>query len=335
MPHKMFVPPPHSLDRNLALEVVRVTEASALAAALWMGRGTEKSAEDAAINAMQRALNGLSMQGVVVNGRYGQDETSLHTGEKLGTGQGPRVDIALIAIEGVTICAKGGLNALSVVAATESGSFLAVPEKVYMEKIAVGPHLPIGIVDLGNSPEENLDNVAKAKGVAVSDLTVCMLDRPRHAELLDRVYEAGARVVLIDDGDVSGAIAVGLPETGIDLYMGSGGGAEGVLAAAGLKCLGGQMQCRLLLRSEGDKAQARKAGIENVNAKWNVDDMVQGDVMFAATGITDGHLLKGVRMFPGGAVSHSVVMRSMTGTIRTLTARHDFTKHAKLHPEDK
>ncbi|HLO76157.1 MAG TPA: fructose-bisphosphatase class II family protein, partial [Magnetospirillum sp.] len=255
----------------------------------------------------------------------------LHNGERVGTAKRPRVDIALTAIEGVTICAKASHNALSVVAATDSGSFLHVPRNVYMEKIAVGGRLPKGIIDLDREPEENLARVAGAKGMAVTDLTVCMLDRPRHSELLGRIYDAGARVVLIDDGDVSGAIATGLPETGIDLYMGSGGAAEGVLAAAGLKCLGGQMQCRLMLRNEDERQRARRAGITDLSAKWDVDQMVRGDVMFAATGITDGHLLKGIRFHKGGAVSHSMVMRSMTGTIRNLTARHDFDKHAKLH----
>lgn len=330
MPHRIFVPPPQALDRNLALEVVRVTEASALAAALWMGRGDERAADRAATAAMQECLNSLAMEGLIVNGTDDSDGP-LHNGEKVGSGKGPRVDIALTPLEGVTICAKASHNALSVVAATDSGSFLQVPHNAYMEKIAVGGKLPKGIIDLDREPEENLARVAAAKGVAVTDLTVCMLDRPRHAELLGRIYDAGARVVLIDDGDVSGAIATGLPETGIDMYMGSGGAAEGVLAAAGLKCMGGQMQCRLMLRNEDERSRARRAGIDDLNAKWDVDQMVRGEVMFAATGITDGHLLKGVRFHKGGAVSHSLVARSMTGTIRMLTARHDFEKHAKLH----
>lgn len=331
MPNKIFVPPPQALDRNLALEIVRVTEASALAAARWMGRGDEKAADEAATTAMREALNSLTMDGVIVNGQSDDSARPLHTGEKLGAGKGPRVDIALTAIEGVTVCAKAGHNALSVVAATDSGSFLHVPDNVYMEKIAVGPRLPAGIVDLDLAPGENLARVAKAKGVGIGDLTVCMLDRPRHADLLGRIHDAGARVVLIDDGDVSGVIATGLPEAGIDLYMGSGGAAEGVLAAAGLKCLGGQMQCRLMLRSEDERNRTRRAGIEDLSRKWALDDMVRGDVMFAATGITDGHILKGVRHHAGGAVSHSMVMRSLTGTIRRLTAHHDFEKHAKLH----
>lgn len=331
MPNRIFVPPPQALDRNLALEVVRVTEASALAAARWMGRGDEKAADEAATSAMREALNSLAMDGHIVNGDGEESDQPLHNGERVGSGKGPRVDIALTAIEGVTITAKASHNALSVVAATDAGSFLHVPSGVYMEKLAVGPHLPTGIIDLDLPPEENLARVAEAKGMAVADLTVCMLDRPRHADLLGRIYEAGARVVLIDDGDVSGAIATGLPESGIDLYMGSGGAAEGVLAAAGLKCLGGQMQCRLVLRSEAERARVRRAGIQDASRKWDVEGLVQGEVMFAATGITDGHILKGVRHHAGGAVTHSIVMRSMTGTIRQLTARHDFVKHAKLY----
>ena len=325
MPNRVFVPPPHALDRNLALEVVRVTEASALAASRFVGRGDEKAADEAASEAMIQALNSLSMAGKVINGG------GLTLGESVGTGSGPKVDIVLTAIEGATICAKGGQNAISVIAATEEGSFLHVPAGVYMEKLAVGPGLPQGVIDLTVSPEDNLINVAAAKGVSVADLTVCMLDRPRHGDLLGRIYEAGARVVLIDDGDVSGAIAVGLPQTGIDLYMGSGGAAEGVLAAAGLKCLAGQMQCRLLLRGDDDRAKARAAGVKDPHAVWSIADMVKGEVMFAATGITDGNLLDGIRLRPGGATSHSLVMRSATGTLRTMTSHHDFTRHAQLH----
>lgn len=331
MPNRDLVAPPHALDRNLALEIVRVTEASALAAARYVGRGDERAADQAASLAMQQALNSLSMQGTIVNGLTDVSDTRLHTGEVVGMGNGPKVDIALTALEGATICAKGSQNAISVVAATEQGSFLHVPPKVYAEKIAVGPGYQPGVVGLEREPEDNLSRLAAAKGVAVSDLTVCMLDRPRHAALLDRLYDAGVRVILIDDGDVSGAIAVGLPETGIDLYMGSGGAAEGVLAAAGLKCLKGQMQCRLMARSDEDRAKARAAGIKDLTAIWTIDDMVQGEVMFAATGITDGYLLQGVRHVPHGAISHSLVMRSITGTLRTMTARHDFSQNARLH----
>lgn len=328
MPNRVFVPPPHALDRNLALEVVRVTEASALAASRWVGRGDEKAADEAAAEAMRQSLNSLGMDGRVVNGGSG---LALGNGDRVGTGNGPKVDIVLTAIEGATICAKGRHNAISVIAATEEGSFLQVPAGIYMEKVAVGPGLPPGVIDLTADPEDNLINVAAAKGVSVADLTVCMLDRPRHGDLLGRIYDSGAKVVLIDDGDVSGAIAVGLPHTGIDLYMGSGGAAEGVLAAAGLKCLGGQMQCRLLVRGDDDRAKVRAAGIRDQHALWSIEDMVKGEVMFAATGITNGTLLDGVHLRPGGATSHSLVMRSATGTLRTMVSQHDFRRHAQLH----
>lgn len=327
MPHRQIpMPPPAALDRNLALEVVRVTEAAALAAARWMGRGDEKAADEAAADAMRRALQALFMDGAIINGAGDDPEKPLHTGETVGNGQGPKVDIVLTALEGQTICAKGSHNALSVVALTEMGSFLHVPAHVYMEKIAVGAGLPAGIVDLDLPPEENVARVAEARGIDVTDVVVCMLDRPRHTELIGRVYDCGARVVLIDDGDVSGAIAAGLADSGIDIYMGSGGAAEGVLAAAGLKCLGGQFQGRMLLRSDEHRRLCAQAGITDYSAKFDIDDMVKGDVMFAATGITDGHLLKGVRIKGMQGVSHSLVMRSLTGTVRHLTCHHDFAK---------
>lgn len=315
------------LDRNLALEVVRVTEASALAAARRTGRGDEKAADEAACQAMRSALNGVAMSGVIVNGEGDDPTQPLHTGEKVGTGRGPTIDIVLTALEGRSICARGANNALSVVAMTEEGSFLKVPQHSYMEKLVVGPGLPPGVIDLDATPEDNLARIAAARGVRVADLTVSILDRPRHLDLIDRVLGAGARVMLFDDGDVSGALATGLPDTGIDVYMGSGGAAQGVLAAAGLKCLGGQMQGRLVLRSDQDRAAAARAGIQDPGRKWDIDDMVKGEVMFAATGITDGHVLKGARLLPGNrAVSHSLVMRSLSGTIRYLTVQHDLTR---------
>ena len=332
MPNRTLAPlQPAALDRNLALEVVRVTEASALAAAQWCGRGDEKAADQAASTAMRETLNGLFMTGSIVNGEGDSPDRPLHTGEVVGTGKGPKVDIILTALEGQTICAKGTPNALSVVALTDDGGFLRVPDNVYMDKIAVGAHLPPGIVDLDLSPQENLRRVAEARGIAVSDLTVCILDRPRHTDLIGRLYDAGARVMLIDAGDVSGALAAGLPETGIDLYMGSGGAAQGVLAAAGLKCLGGQMQCRIVIRGEDERTRCRKAGITDLARKYDIEAMVSGEVMFAATGITDGHVLKGVHLSSGRATSHSLVMRSLTGTIRWLTAHHDFIKSSPLH----
>ncbi|CUW38664.1 fructose 1,6-bisphosphatase II(Fructose-1,6-bisphosphatase class 2/Sedoheputulose-1,7-bisphosphatase,12-321) [Magnetospirillum sp. XM-1] len=315
------------LDRNLALEVVRVTESSALAAARQTGRGDERAADQAACSAMQHALNGLAMEGVIVNGEGDDPSQPLHTGEKVGNGKGPKVDIVLTALEGRSICARGAHNALSVVAMTEEGSFLKVPQHSYMEKIVVGAGLPAGLLDLDSTPEENLSRLAEAKGLTISELTVSVLDRPRHAELIERLYAAGVRVTLFDDGDVSGALAAGLPGSGVDVYMGSGGAAQGVLAAAGLKCLGAQMQCRLLCRSEADHAAARRVGIGDTRRKWNIDDMVRGEVMFAATGITDGHVLKGARLFPGNrAESHSLVMRSATGTIRHLSVQHDLSR---------
>jgi fructose-1,6-bisphosphatase II / sedoheptulose-1,7-bisphosphatase len=319
-------PPPAALDRNLALEVVRVTEASALAAARWTGRGDERQADIAASETMRQALNALHMDGVIVNGAGDDPDKPLHTGEKVGNGQGPKVDIVLTPLEGQTICAKGAHNALSVVALTEEGSFLHVPAGVYMEKIAVGAGLPAGIVDLDLPPEENLQRVADARNVEVSDLVVCVLDRPRHTELIGRLYDAGARVMLIDDGDVSGALAAGLPGSGIDLYMGSGGAAEGVLAAAGLKCLGGRFQGRMLIRSDEQRRLCARAGIQDCAAKFDIEDMVKGDVMFAASGITDGHVLKGVRICGLKGISHSLIMRSLTGTVRQMTSHHDFSK---------
>ncbi|MDO8605730.1 MAG: class II fructose-bisphosphatase [Phaeospirillum sp.] len=319
------------LDRNLALEVVRVTEASALASARHAGRGDEKSADEAACGAMRSALNRLAMDGVIVNGEGDDVEQPLHTGEKVGNGNGPKVDIVLTALEGRSICARGAHNALSVVAMTEEGSFLKVPQHSYMEKIAVGAEVPAGVIDLDASAEENLARIAAAKGCSIAELTVSVLDRPRHGDLIERLYAAGARVMLFDDGDVSGALAAGLPESGVDVYMGSGGAAQGVLAAAGLKCLGGRMQCRLLIRSEQEHQAARLAGIDDPKRKWDIDEMVKGEVMFAATGITDGHVLKGARLLPGNrATSHSLVMRSVTGTTRYMTAHHDLTRSPVL-----
>jgi fructose-1,6-bisphosphatase II / sedoheptulose-1,7-bisphosphatase len=318
------------VDRNLALEMVRVTEASALAAAQHCGRGDEKAADEAASAAMLRLLQSVRMDGVIVNGEGDDVSRPLHTGEKVGTGKGLKVDIVLTALEGQSICARGAHNALSVVALSERGSFLKVPMQAYMDKIAVGPEVPAGIIDLDASPEENLAAIAKAKGRSVRDLAVSVLDRPRHGELIERLYAAGARVILFDDGDVSGALAAGLGESGVDVYMGSGGAAQGVLAAAGLKCMGGRMQCRFLIRSEHDYQAAIQAGISDPKRKWDIEDMVKGQVMFAATGITDGHVLKGVRLLPGNkAESHSLVMRSYSGTIRHVAALHDLGRGGK------
>ena len=320
------------MDRNLALEAVRVTEAAALSASRLMGRGDEKAADQAAVDAMRQALNSLSIDGTVVIGEGERDEAPmLFIGEKVGTGQGPKIDIALDPLEGTTITAKGGANALAVLAMADDGGFLNAPD-VYMDKIAVGGGLPDGVVDLDISPAENLKNLARGKKAEISDLVVCILDRPRHAELIAKVREAGARIMLIGDGDVAGVIATSSAETGIDIYMGSGGAPEGVLAAAALRCIGGQMQGRLLFRNDDERGRAQRLGITDLNRKYDLLDLAHGDVMFAATGVTNGAMLRGVRRFPGGAFTHSVVMRSKTGTVRYVEANHDFTRKQPFAP---
>ncbi len=318
------------MDRNLALEAVRVSEAAALSASRLMGRGDEKAADQAAVDAMRQALNSLNIDGTVVIGEGERDEAPmLYIGEKVGTGQGPQIDIALDPLEGTTITAKGGANALAVLAMADHGGFLNAPD-VYMDKIAVGGGLPDDIVDLDEAPATNLKNLARAKQAEISDLVVCILDRPRHAELIAKVREAGARIMLIGDGDVSGVIATSEPETGIDIYMGSGGAPEGVPAAAALRCIGGQMQGRLLFRNDDERGRAHRLGITDLNRKYGLLDLAHGDVMFAATGVTNGSMLKGVRRVPGGAFTHSVVMRSKTGTVRYIEATHDFTRKQQL-----
>ena len=314
------------LDRNLALEVVRVTEAAALSASRLMGRGDEKAADQAAVDAMRRALNSLAIDGVVVIGEGERDEAPmLYIGEKVGLGGGPRVDIALDPLEGTTLTAKGGPNALAVIAMAEAGGFLNAPD-VYMDKLAVGGGLPDHLVDIDASPAENLKALAKATRREVSDLVVCILDRPRHVEQVRRVREAGARIMLISDGDVSGVIATALPESGVDMYMGSGGAPEGVLAAAALRCIGGQFQGRLLFRNDDERGRARRLGIVDLDRKYDLLELAKGDVMFAATGVTDGSLLRGVRRFAGGASTHSIIMRSKTGTVRKIEATHNLAR---------
>lgn len=314
-----------TLDRNLALELVRVTEAAALSASLLMGRGDEKAADQAAVDAMRTALNALHIDGTVVIGEGERDEAPmLYIGEKVGAG-GPAMDIALDPLEGTTITAKGGPNALAVVALAEKGGFLHAPD-VYMDKIAIGGGLPDDVVDLDATPAENLKALAKVKGVEVSDIVACILDRPRHEELIARVRESGARIMLIADGDVSGVIATAEKGSGVDIYMGSGGAPEGVLAAAALRCVGGFIQGRLLFRNDDEKARAAKWGVSDLGRKYSMTDMASGDVLFAATGVTDGAMLKGVRRFAGGAHTHSVIMRSKTGTVRRIEAAHNFTR---------
>ncbi len=322
------------LERNLALEVVRVTEAAALSASRLMGRGDEKAADQAAVDAMRRALNSLNIDGTVVIGEGERDEAPmLYIGEKVGSGQGQKVDIALDPLEGTTITAKGGPNALAVIAMAEEGGFLNAPD-VYMDKIAVGPGLPDDVVDLDATPEENLRELAKAKKGDIDDLLVCILDRPRHEDLIARVRATGARIMLIGDGDVSGVIATTQPESGVDIYMGSGGAPEGVLAAAALRCIGGQMQGRLLFRNDDERGRAKRWGISDLNRKYRLLDLASGNVMFAATGVTTGPMLRGVRRWHGGAVTHSMVMRSKSGTVRYIEAHHNFDRKTGFDPVD-
>ena len=322
-----------TMDRNLALETVRVTEAAALSASRLMGRGDEKAADQAAVDAMRQALNSLAIEGVVVIGEGERDEAPmLYIGEKVGAG-GLRIDIALDPLEGTTITAKGGSNALAVIAMAEEGGFLHAPD-VYMHKIAVGAGLPEGVVDLDAAPAENLGALAEAKGVSARDLVVCVLDRPRHEDLIMSIREAGARIQLIQDGDVSGVIATSRPDSGIDIYMGSGGAPEGVLAAAALRCIGGQFQGRLLFRNDDERARARRIGIEDFDRKYELLDLARGDVMFAATGVTSGTMLRGVRRFAGGAYTHSMVMRSKSGTVRVIEAWHNFERKTGFDPVD-
>ncbi len=318
-------PDARHIDRNLALELVRVTEAAALAASRLMGRGDEKAADQAAVDAMRHAFDTVAIDGTVVIGEGERDEAPmLYIGERVGSG-GMKADIALDPLEGTTITAKGGNNALSVVALAEAGNFLNAPD-VYMDKIAVGGGLPDDLVDLDETPAANLKAVARAKKMEVSDLVVCILDRPRHAELIKAVRGAGARIMLISDGDVSGVIATSQPESGIDMYMGSGGAPEGVLAAAALRCIGGQIQGRLLFRNDEERKRAARWGITDLNRKYSTEEMARGDVMFAATGVTNGAMLRGVRRFGAGATTHSLVMRSKSGTVRYIEAHHNFTR---------
>jgi fructose-1,6-bisphosphatase II / sedoheptulose-1,7-bisphosphatase len=313
------------MDRNFALEAVRVTEAAALASSHWTGRGHEKDADQAAVNAMREALNGLSIDGTVVIGEGERDKAPmLYIGEKVGTGEGPQIDIALDPLEGTTLCAHAGPNSLAVMAMAEHGGFLHAPD-VYMDKIAVGGGLPAGVIDLDATVAENLKNLARAKQKDVSDLVVVVLKRDRHAEKIAKLREAGCRVQLIPDGDVAGVIATATPTTGVDMYMGIGGAPEGVLAAAALRCIGGQMQSRLLFDGEDEqKERAKRMGITDLNRKYTLLDMAKGDVMFSATGVTDGSMLKGVKRWAGGASTHSIVMRSATGTVRFIEAIHNF-----------
>ncbi len=313
------------MDRNLALEAVRVTEAAALAASRLMGRGDEKAADQAAVNAMRQALNGLAIAGTVMIGEGERDQAPmLYIGEEVGAG-GPKIDIALDPLEGTTLTAKGGPNALAVIAMAQSGGFLNAPD-TYMNKIAVGGGLPAELVDLDEDPGVNLKNLAKAKKVEVADLVACVLDRPRHNEIIAKAREAGARIMLIGDGDVSGVIATSRPDSGVDIYMGIGGAPEGVLAAAALRCIGGQFQGRLVFRNDEERTRGQRWGITDFDRKYDLHELAGGDVLFAATGVTDGSMLKGVRRFQGGATTQSMVMRSKSGTLRIVDALHTFER---------
>jgi fructose-1,6-bisphosphatase II / sedoheptulose-1,7-bisphosphatase len=318
--------PAFSMDRNLALEAVRVTEAAALAASREVGRGDEKAADRAAVDAMREALNSLAINGTVVIGEGERDEAPmLYIGEEVGAG-GPEIDIALDPLEGTTITAKGGQNAMAVIALTDRGGFLNAPD-TYMEKIAVGPNIPADILDLDAPVEDIVRKLAKAKGARVDELLICILDRSRHAEIIKGVRSAGARIALIQDGDVSAVMATADAESGIDMYIGTGGAPEGVLAAAALQCTGGSMLGRLVFRNDDEIARAERCGITDLKRVYTTDELAKPDnVMFAATGVTTGTILPGVRRYVGGAVTHSIVMRSKSGTIRRIEAQHNFNR---------
>ena len=310
------------LDRMMVLETVRVTEAAAIAASKLIGRGDERAADAAAVEAMRAALNKLTVEGTVVIGEGERDEAPmLYIGEKVGAGGGPKVDIALDPLEGTTITAKAAANALAVMAISAEGGLLNAPD-VYMDKIAVGGGLPDGIIDLDRSATDNVRAVAEAKGVAADKLMVCVLDRPRHAELIKELRTVGCGIQLIPDGDVAGVIATSDPDTGIDMYMGAGGAPEGVLAAAALRCVGGQFQGRLLFRDDAERDRARRWGITDLNRTYDLEELAAGDVIFAATGVTAGTMLNGVRRTAKGFETHSVVMRAATRTVRWVRTEY-------------
>jgi fructose-1,6-bisphosphatase II / sedoheptulose-1,7-bisphosphatase len=315
--------PDKALERILSLEIVRVTERAAVSAARLRGRGNEKAADQAAVDAMRRELNKLPIDGVVVIGEGERDEAPmLFIGEIVGSKVGPKVDIAVDPLEGTTLCAKNMPGAIATMAMAEGGTLLNAPD-VYMDKIAIGPGYPRGVVDLDASPEANIANLAKAKGVRPADITALVLDRPRHADLIAAVRKAGAAVRLITDGDVAGVIHTADPATtGVDIYIGIGGAPEGVLAAAALRCIGGQMQGRLLLDSEEKRDRAAKMGIQDPRKKYQMEDMIRGDCLFAATGVTDGSMLSGVKFNNDVIRTETVVMRSVTGTVRWIRAEH-------------
>ena len=313
------------LDRVLVLEMVRVTEAAAIAAARLAGRGDNDAADAAAVEAMRHALNELPMDGTVVIGEGERDEAPmLYIGEKVGSAQdtGPKIDIALDPLEGTTITAKAGPNALAVLAIAEAGGLLNAPD-VYMEKLAIGPGYPDGTIDLNQSVSDNVRSIAAAKGVEPNEIVACVLDRDRHATIISELRALGCGIQLIPDGDVAGVISTTDSDTGIDVYMGTGGAPEGVLAAAALRCVGGQIQGRLLFRNDDERARAHRWGIEDLDRIYSIDDMAKGDCIFAATGVTDGSLLRGVKRRKGGCVeTESIVMRASSGTVRRVLTEH-------------
>jgi fructose-1,6-bisphosphatase II / sedoheptulose-1,7-bisphosphatase len=307
-----------NLDRSLLMDAVRVTEAAAIASWTEVGRGDEKAADQAAVDAMRTALNEINIDGVIVIGEGERDEAPmLYIGEKVGTGKGPRVDIALDPLEGTTLTAKAMANALAVMAWAPAGTMLNAPD-TYMDKIACGPGYEEGVIDLDKSPADNVRALAKAKGVAPSEITVCVLDRPRHAEIIASLRDVGARVYLITDGDVAGVMNTADPETGVDMYVGQGGAPEGVLACAALKCVGGQFQGRLVFRNADERARAARLGITDLDRKYTLHEMVRADAIFAATGVTKGALLDGVRVQNGFVHTHTLVMNSSTQTVREI-----------------
>jgi fructose-1,6-bisphosphatase II / sedoheptulose-1,7-bisphosphatase len=314
------------LDRAFALEAVRVTEAAAIAASRQIGRGDEHAADHAAVEAMRKAFNYLPIDGTVVIGEGERDEAPmLYIGEKVGQG-GAAIDIALDPLEGTTLTAKALPNALAVMAMAEPGTLLNAPD-TYMDKIAIGGGYPEGTIDLDADPAENIRSLAKAKGVKPGEITALILDRPRHSKIIESVRSTGAAVRLITDGDVAGVIATSDPATGIDIYIGQGGAPEGVLAAAALRCVGGQIQTRLVFKKDDERARAAKLGITDFNRKYSLMDLASGDVVFAATGVTDGSMLSGVHIDREHVTTESVVMRSATGTVRWIKARHSRSRH--------
>ena len=311
------------MNRNFALEFVRVTEMAAIASARWMGRGDEKAADQAAVDAMRQMLDTIDCQGTVVIGEGERDQAPmLYIGEQVGTGTGTPLDIALDPLEGTTICALGASNAISVMAVAEAGHFLNAPD-TYMEKIACGP-VGKGIIDITESPKENLNRLAEAKSCRVQDLTVVILNRPRHEDLIGKVRQAGARIRLIGDGDVAASVACCQEDSGVDLLLGIGGAPEGVISAAALRCFGGDLQGILKFRNEEEKARAKKMGIKDLKRIYNIEALASGNVLFCATGVTDGTLLPGVKFKSWGAITHSLVMRSQSGTTRHISAHHHF-----------